>query len=109
MKPVLTAYELARALFVHARRFGTDCVWETGLQMGLSAHALLRLADRLAALDRSWRMPAEAKPRLAVELHDEGWPATRIAREVGAKVGSVLEWTSESPGHAETGVANPHG
>lgn len=92
-------------MYRHAVRYGCEAVWETGEQLGLRASTLVRLADRLAGLDKSWRLPQASKVYLALELLDEGWSLSKVAQYLRVRTDTVAGWAEDSPGGGETGFA----
>jgi hypothetical protein len=75
----------------HAKRHGTDLVFETAKEEGLGLQDLFKLALALQGFNRRWRMPRQDAHSmvccLAFKLSDE-----QLAKMAGVTVPTVQKW-----------------
>jgi hypothetical protein len=85
----------------HAERFGVELVYETGLELQLTARDLGHLARHLRRLDRRWRLSAADRLALAEGLVATGVKTAEIVEQAGVSYATVSRLRAADLGLAD--------
>lgn len=79
----------------HAEHFGTEEVFETALDEGLTMKDLGFLALRLQNLDPKWKLTLENQERFFAALMNVGVPMPKAAGSAGISIATARLWQQE--------------